>query len=149
MGLKNLVIGTATVMVPNGVDFEPLVVRGLGLDAVVSLLREQGPAMQAVYAKAILYAQRAADPSVATELSGDLVVALLSDSPVLAAKMIALGCGEPDEWETVMVLPLSVQIELLEQIGILTFAAEGGAKKAVETVIRVMLGTQALFGRKT
>ena len=58
--------------------------------------------------------------------------------------IIACGVGEPTEWQKAMQLPISIQAEALLHIGILTFAADGGAEKFMQTVLKVMSGVTAL-----
>jgi hypothetical protein len=124
MGLKDLVIPSETIKVPGG----ELAVRGLGLDSVVFLMRTHGASLQDVYARAR-----------AGELDPEAIAAsLFEESAVLAACIIACGCGEPEEFEKAMDLPAPTQIELLEAIGRMTFALEGGAKKFLETLERMM-----------
>jgi hypothetical protein len=72
------------------------------------------------------------------ESAVDLAMTVLDQSGELGALVIALAAGEIDQWEAAMSLPASVQIEALEKLALLTFAAEGGAKKTLEIVIRAM-----------
>ncbi len=139
MALKDLVMKTATVMVPGAGGPEPLVLRGLGLDAIMLLLRSQGDAMQELYAKAM-------GGELTEENGADIAMTVLDQSSELAALMIALSAGEVDQWEAAMNLPASVQIEALEQIALLTFASEGGSKKTLEIVMRAMAGITKNLG---
>lgn len=127
MGLKDLVIPSATVAVPGG----EVTVRGLGLDSVVFLLRTHAEPLQEVYLKA-----------TAGDIDGldthAVAAAMLDESATLAACIIACAAGEPEEIDKAMGLPAPSQLELLEAIGRLTFAMEGGAKKFLETVERMM-----------
>jgi hypothetical protein len=122
MPLKDLVVATATVMIPSANGPEPLVLRGLGLDGIMFLLRTQGEAMQSLYAQAVA-------GELGAESAMDLAMNVLDQSGELGALVIALAAGEIDQWEAAMNLPASVQIEALEKIALLTFAAEGGPKK--------------------
>lgn len=130
MALKDLVIPTIQVQVSAD---EELVVRGLALNSVVHLLRTQGAALQDMYASVTAGDVNAFDVN-------ELAVAMLDAAPTLAAHIIACAVGEPDEWEKVYALPAPVQLDLLEAAGTLTFAVEGGPKKVMETVIRLMGG---------
>lgn len=124
MGLKDLVIPSETIQVPGG----EITVRGLGLDSVIFLLRTHGGPLQEVYAKA-----RAGeiDPHA-------LAGSLFEESATLAGCIIACAAGEPEEFEKAVALPAPTQVELLEAVGRLTFALEGGAKKFLETIERMM-----------
>jgi len=75
---------------------------------------------------------------------------MMDAAPELVAHIIACAVGEADQWEKVHALPAPVQLELLEAAGTLTFAVEGGPKKVMETVIRLMQGvTQSLGSPNT
>lgn len=138
MALKDLVIPSIKVPVPGGED---LVVRGLALDSIIHLLRVQGGALQEMYASVTAGDVNAFDVN-------ELAVAMLDLAPELAGHIIACSIREPDQWAKVMELPAPVQLELLEAAGALTFAVEGGPKKVMETVIRLMGGvTNSLDSR--
>lgn len=124
MGLKDLVIPSETIRVPGG----EITVRGLGLDSVIFLLRTHGGPLQDVYARA---RSGELDPHA-------IAGSLFEESATLAGCIIACGAGEPDEFEKAMGLPAPSQIELLEAIGRMTFALEGGVKKFLETIERMM-----------
>jgi hypothetical protein len=64
---------------------------------------------------------------------------LTTVAPGVVASLIAAGADEPDV-SIAASLPFPVQVEALEQIGKLTFATEGAAKKVMETVIRMVKG---------
>lgn len=130
MALKDLVIPSIKVPVPDGED---LVVRGLALDSIIHLLRVQGGALQEMYASVTAGDVNAFDVN-------ELAVAMLDLAPELVGHVVACSVGEPDQWAKVMALPAPVQLELLETAGTLTFAVEGGPKKVMETVIRLMGG---------
>lgn len=134
MALKDLVIPSITVPALG----DTLVVRGLGLDSVIHLLRVQSGPLQEMFSRVTAGDVNAFDVA-------ELSVAMLDFAPELAAHIIACAVGEPDQWAKVFALPAPTQLELLEAAGTLTFAVEGGPKKVMETVIRLMGGvTQAL-----
>jgi hypothetical protein len=134
MGLKNLVIASETVEIPGN---EPLVVRGLGLDSIIFLVRHHEDVVTDLFTKA-----------QAGQLDGssvESVVAMLADrAGPLAWMIIACGCGEPEEWKMAKVLPLDVQIEAIDKIVRLTFAGENALEKLLETVARMMSGAADL-----
>lgn len=134
MGLKNLVIPTETIKVPGNED---LVVRGLGIDSVMFLVRHHRETLEKLFEAAQAGGIDAANAE-------SIVVEMISQSSVMAWMIIACGCGEPDEWERAKDLPISIQTEAIYKIGILTFAADGGVEKFMQTVLSVMSGVAAL-----
>ena len=108
MGLKNLVIATETVMVPNADgSMEPVVVRGLGVEAILMMLRSQEAPMRRVFEMAV---NGQLDPSNESAFA----MLMLEQSGELVALGIAYAAGELDAIEKVMDLPLGVQIELVQ-----------------------------------
>lgn len=137
MALRDLIAPSVTIQVPNGDGMEPITVRGLGLDAIVGILRFEGEGLQELYAKAI-------DGTLDGATVATITTALFLESPDLAAIIIAYGAGEPDALEQARLLPAPVQIEILEEIGRLTFAAHGGPGKTMAIVARVLEGLASL-----
>ena len=137
MGLKNLVIPEVAIKVPGNED---IVVRGLGIDSVMFLVRHHRETLEALFTKA-------QNGEIAAENAEKFAVELISASGVLCGMIIACGAGEPEEWQKAMQLPVSIQVEAIVQIGILTFAAEGGVEKFMQTVVSVMSGVAALPGK--
>lgn len=134
MALSRLIIATETVEIPGD---EPLVVRGLGVVEAVHLARSFFTEMQNLF-----------DKAVAGELHGfDVEQSLLmlgEQGPRLIGNIIACAADEPDQWGNAMRLPLGVQLDALEKIGILTFGAEGGVEKFLGTVIKMLSGAADL-----
>ena len=137
MSLKDLVAQTATVSVPSAGGPVPLVVRGLGLGAIMALMRNYGDTLESLYTKA-------AAGEMEADMLGGLISEAMARSGDLVADIIAWGCGEPDQADQCKLIPVGAQVELLEAILLLTFAAEGGPKKLMETVIRAMSGFNSL-----
>lgn len=109
-------------------------VRGLSLNDIVQLLQKNRPAMEQVFNEF----QEKGD-----KLLGDdqaLVQMLLESVPRLFAQAVARAADEPDQEDVILKLPLSMQVDAFEQIGKLTFDAEGGPKKVLEAVVRVLKG---------
>lgn len=134
MGLKNLVIPSVTIEVPGN---DPLVVRGLGIDSIMFLVRHHRDTLE-------LFFEKARDGGFNDQSAEQIAIEVIGSSAVMAAMIIACGNGEPEEWQTAMQLPASIQVEALYQIGLLTFAADGGVEKFMQTVINVMSGVAAL-----
>lgn len=134
MGLKNLVIPEVAIKVPNNDD---LVVRGLGIDSVMFLIRHHRDMLEDLFNKT-------QSGEIDLGNAEKFAVNLISESGVLCGMIIACGAGEPENWQLAMQLPVSIQVEALYQIGVLTFAAEGGVEKFMQTVLSVMSGVAAL-----
>jgi hypothetical protein len=111
-----------------------LTVRGLSFFDIAPLVGQFGPELTAVYENV------SGNDVNLNALIGDLV----GKAPPLVGAIIASGCGEPEQTETAMRLPIAIQIEALQKIGELTFATEGGAKKVFTMVIGMLNGTSAL-----
>jgi hypothetical protein len=134
MGLKNLVIPSDTVQIPGNDD---LVVRGLGLDAAVFLVRDHQDVLSDMFAKA----QNGGFDGASAEA---FALEIAQIAPDLAAKIIACGAGEPEEWQAAKALPITVQVDAIFKVGKLTFAGEGGLEKLMETVLATLSGVAAL-----
>lgn len=134
MGLKNLVIPEVAIKVPGN---DPIVVRGLGIDSVMFLVRHHRDFLEELF-------ERAQSGQISGDNAEGLALEVISKSSVMAAMLIACGTGEPDEWQIAMQLPVSIQAEALMQIGLMTFAADGGVEKFMQTVLSVMSGVAAL-----
>lgn len=134
MGLKNLVIPEVAIEIPGN---EPLVVRGLGIDSVMFLVRHHREKLELLF-------EQAQSGKISAESAEAVALEVISVSGVMAAMIIACGAGEPDEWQIAMNLPIDIQTEALLQIGLLTFASEGGVEKFMQTVLRIMSGVAAL-----
>lgn len=137
MGLKNLVIPEVAIKVPGNED---LVVRGLGIDSVMFLVRHHRETLEALF-------EKTRDGEIDVANAERFAIEMISASGVLCGMIIACAAGEPDEWQKAMQLPVTIQTEVLYQIGVLTFAAEGGVEKFMQTVVSVMSGVAALPGK--
>lgn len=139
MDLKDLQIPSETVRLPHGTSHVDMPVRGLDPTDLAYLLREQRASLEQFYAQA-------ARGELATDDYGALASQILAAAPVLLGSILACGFGQPDPAvaEKMAKLPFTVQLDAIEKIGRLTFAAEGGVKKVLETVITMMSGMNAL-----
>lgn len=141
MSLKNLKLPTEVVNVPGGGSFT---VRGLALADITAIVRGRGPQIRALFDQ---YAGRAME-SIGDDDLNEIGSSLLEMAPEIAAVVIAHASEydpDPDTIGVAALLPFPVQLDAIEKIGKLTFDAEGGPKKVVETVIRVMQGTTNLM----
>lgn len=64
----------------------------------------------------------------------ETIVALLRETPELVARIIASAADEPDAWQTVLRLPVSVQAEALAAVWTLTFEEPDSVKKFVASL---------------
>ena len=64
----------------------------------------------------------------------ETIVALPRETPELVARIIASAADEPDAWQTVLRLPVSVQAEALAAVWTLTFEEPDSVKKFVASL---------------
>lgn len=140
MKLKDLRLPSADVSVADGGSFS---VRGITLTDITVLLKQHSQALEVLF----LEAQGGEGIEGVDQVRG-LASGFLEKAPEAAAHIIALASGEdsPAVRAIAQALPFPVQVAALEQIAVLTFGQEGGAKKAAETVIRVLQGVTKFIG---
>jgi len=136
MALRDIKIPTVTIAAPGG----EFTVRGLSLDDVAWLVQRHGAALNALFARFV-----AEEHELTAEGVSEVALPVIQEAPGLAAELIACAADDPQARDVVRTLPFPVQVEAVEQIAQLTFHAEGGPKKFVETVIRMMQGTTGLL----
>lgn len=139
MALADFDTATEEVALPKGKSFS---VRGICLDDLTLLLRHRGAEIRAFFAK---YNADPAKGGLPAAFSADVGMTLLEAAPMLVAEIIACAADEPAMIAKAAKLPLNAQLDALEKIATLTFDAEGGPKKFIEAVIRVMSGTTDLM----
>ena len=122
MSLKDLVAQTATVSVPSASGPVPLVLRGLGLGAIMALMRNYGDTLESLYTKA-------AAGEMEADMLGGLISEAMARSGDLVADIIAWGCGEPDQVDQCRLIPVGAQVELLEADPASDVRCGGRAKK--------------------
>lgn len=119
-----------TITLPGG---DTVAVRGLSLSDITFLVNQHKDVLRS------LYDQVAGNPESLTSGDAGVIGSILAESaPIVAATAIALAADELDAVDIVMKLPFPVQVDALDKIGRLTFEMEGGPKKVIETVIRVI-----------
>lgn len=87
-----------------------------------------------------------------SDLQGDaaaFATVLLTELPALAASVIAQASGEPDQEETVALLPAPVQVDALAKIARLTFESSDRAGEFLATVLRAIQAGKAVAARAT
>lgn len=131
MGLKELKFPEATVKTPGG----DITVRGLSLRDFIFLVSRHRAQFEELFAKVMA-------PGFDPNKEADAILqSLAASAPLLIAEVIAVGAGESGDAEAIVVaskIPFPVQVDALEKIGLLTFESEGGLKKVVETVVRII-----------
>lgn len=70
----------------------------------------------------------------------DTIMEAIRESPLLVANVIALCADEPEFQREASMLPLPVQIEVLQAIGDITFKDEAAVKKFVADVTKLIQG---------
>ena len=147
MGLKDLSFPSEMVKTSGG----DLALRGLCLEDVIQLVNSHKAVVEKMFNGAMEIESPEEDIGETEILSQirsmDIAGKLIKEAPLVAAHVIALGAGDGDKEsiEIARKLPVTVQVECLDKIGTMTFVAEGGAKKFLETVIRVAQGTTTLI----
>src|SRR5690554_1382401 len=146
MALKGWTQPATSFRLPGGGD---LAVRGLSVDMVAALVREDRPALVALFdkvmnredlaaaAEKLAAGEEGADLPLGEIGMGDVATAALEQAPGLCAKVIAWAAGEPEALQEARDLPFPLQFEILVEVGRLTF--EGTTPgKFLETVIALM-----------
>lgn len=112
-------------------------VRGLNLVDILGLVeRHRAPL-------SVTFSNLAGDRDAALKSFSAMGGALLSALPDLAADVISVAMDQPEKVGSAKKISASVQLSLLEKIGELTFAAEGGPGKVIEIVVSALGGTTA------
>lgn len=135
--LTELGFATSEVKVARGV----LVLRGLSVEDVLRIARANGEAFTSLFAK--FTAEDAENLDLAD--TGRIAVSLAESAPAVVADIIAHAADDPAAREIARRLPFATQVECLEAIARLTFEMEGGAKKVLETLLRMASAVGALL----
>lgn len=138
MGL-NFTLPTEKVDLPGGGD---ITVRGLGLEDVTVLLQKHGVALAGLFTA--ITAAKATGGEVDINNMASMAGALAQAAPKAAAEAIALAADAADQVDNISKLNLTVQIQVLEKIGKMTFTSERGLGELLEIVINVAKGTTGL-----
>lgn len=136
MNLADIQIPTADVETPGG----SFAVRGLGIADFMQLVPKHLTPLNDVFKRA-----QSGELSVDVADMAGVAAILQQAAPNFVAEAIACASDAPEQAAKVAKLGLGVQLDALEKVATLTFAAEGGLKKVVETVIRIAQGTTGLL----
>lgn len=128
-------------------DDEVASVHGLSLNHIVGLINNNRPAVEALFGKF----QETAD--LKDEEIADIGMEMIEQAPLLVAQIIAFATdaydnydaadGEPSPLETILTMPVGLQLHFLQEIGDMTFSAGGGAKKLIALALKVAKGQSA------
>jgi uncharacterized protein YqgV (UPF0045/DUF77 family) len=127
-------------------DTEVAVVHGLSFNAIVGLVNLNRGAVEALFSQF-----QGKDANALSESDINAVgMDLIESAPVFVAQIIAAATdaydgysaveGEPSPLETILEMPLGLQLAFLQEIGELTFNAGGGAKKVLALVMKAVQG---------
>lgn len=133
MAFEDFVLPTEEVQLPGGSTFA---VRGLSLQDITLLISKHGPVMEEFF-------RRYSGDDKANPM--EIGMGLVAQAPVLVAQIIAIAADRADKVETVLKFPLVTQQDALEKLAKLTFDANGGPKKFVEAVLRLVKSTTNLL----
>lgn len=121
-------------------------VRGLSFDDFAALLRTHLPDLEAIFD---LFTNI---EGVSRDQFDNVAATLIAQAPGLVANVIALAAGEGDASDAER-LPGPIQLNLLNEIGDLTFTEAGGVKKFMEMIAALLkqtnLKTQVTKALKT
>ncbi len=115
-------------------------VGGLDSEAIFGLFQRRRDEIGAFYARIIGAAQGGV--AITLDQANSLASGLIADAPEIAAEIIAMASGEPDDEYVAIAraLPFPTQIAALEAIADLTFTSEMPPKKVLETVVKMLNG---------
>lgn len=118
-------------------------IEGLSLEHVAVLVREHLPDMEALFD--LFKNSNTADTDYLP-----VIKALITQAPGFAANLIALASNEPESAAVAAKLPFPVQVDVITQIGDMTFGEVGGVKKSLELIVALLAKNQpAMFTKMT
>lgn len=109
-------------------------VRGLSLNNIVQLLTINKPAIDELF---LQFSDRDPD-SIAEADVMQAGMGMVENAPALVAHIISMAADAVDQFDTIVDLPIGVQVAALEKIGELTFAAGGGPKKMLALAMKLV-----------
>lgn len=108
-------------------------VRGLSLNDVVQLVMLHREVIEELFNR---FSGR--DPDDITEAdAAQTIMEMVEKAPGMVAHIIALAADALDQYDTVVQLPVGVQVTCLEKIGEFTFATGGGPKKLLGMALKM------------
>lgn len=137
MGLSNYKPESRQVVLQGG-SFQ---VEGLSLEDVSVLVREHLPDLEGLFD-----IFQKANVSASTDLV-PVVQSLVSQAPGFAANLIAIASREPDAAANAAKIPFPKQVEIILDIGDLTFKETGGIKKSWELVAALLQRNKPMLSK--
>lgn len=132
-----------TRKIMDGAD-EIATVHGLSLNAIVGLINLNRSAVEA------LFESFSGKSEVDDEQLASLGMDMIESAPIMVAQIIAAATdayenyvaveGETTPLDTILDMPVGLQLAFLQEIGELTFAAGGGAKKVLALALKAAQG---------
>lgn len=144
MSLADFQVAKRTITVPSGGGVVSFDVRAVCTQDISNLLRGRMSEIEVFFAN--FKANAGAGKKTDAKAIG---TKLLDSAPDLICQLIAICADEPAMAPTVAMLPIGKQLEALEAIADLTFEAEGGPEKFLESVMRLLSGTTGLVQNLT
>lgn len=122
-------------------------VHGLSLNHIVGLINTNRPAVEALFSKF----QDKEEVALTDDEVGNIGLEMIEQAPVMVAQIIALasdaydGHDLDDEYavsplDTIMSMPVGLQLAFLQEIGDMTFSAGGGVKKMLALALKAARG---------
>lgn len=137
MGLSNYKPESRQVVLQGG-SFQ---VEGLSLEDVSVLVREHLPDLEGLFD-----IFQKANVSASTDLV-PVVQSLVSQAPGFAANLVAIASREPDAAANAAKIPFPKQVEIILDIGDLTFKETGGIKKSWELVAALLQRNKPMLSK--
>lgn len=125
-------------------DEEVGTVHGLSLNHIVGLINNNRPAVEALFSK---FQDK---PEMSEDEVANIGMDMVEQAPLMVAQIIAFATdayegyvaveGEATPLDTIMSMPVGLQLAFLQEIGDLTFSAGGGAKKILALALKTARG---------
>lgn len=135
MSLKDFVIQTKTIKMRAG----ELTLNGLTFNELTALLLNDEEGVHQAYTLYEKYSRQ--DGSIDMANLKAFGMDLVKKFPDFVARLIALSCGELDQWPKAARLPAPAQLEALIAVAQLTFEEPSAVKKFIEQLIEAMEAT--------
>lgn len=128
-------------------------VHGLSLNHIVGLINTNRPAVEALFSKF----QDKETVALTDDEVGNIGLEMIEQAPVMVAQIIALASDAYDGYDakdegavspldTIMSMPVGLQLAFLQEIGDMTFSAGGGAKKMLALALKAARGGNQSVG---
>jgi hypothetical protein len=133
-------------------DDEVGTVHGLSLNHIVGLINNNRSAVETLFSKF----QDKPEGSLSEDEVASIGADMIEQAPLMVAQIIAFATDayegyvavedEPTPLDTIMSMPVGLQLAFLQEIGDLTFSAGGGAKKMIALALKAARGGSQSVG---